>query len=181
MTNIKNKDKEIKAYFFDFFGTLAFYTLKKEQRKILSEYHNILLTNKFMESEIPKKIKKEFIEIFNKSKIYLYEDSERVIKRLKKDYKIGIISNTYDIITKKIRKKFSNFIKKFDIVVFSSELGSMKPDHKIFFYALNKFVVDPQETIMVGDKLDRDIIPAEELGMNTILIDRDVNTLEDLL
>ena len=58
----------------------------------------------------------------------------------------------------------------FDVIVASAEIGYVKPDKKIFQKALELAGCTAEESIMVGDRLDNDIIPAKELGMNTIWI-----------
>lgn len=64
------------------------------------------------------------------------------------------------------------FPKGFEI--FSpSETKFIKPDPKAFTTVLEKMGVGPEEAIMVGDEVERDLIPAQELGMSTVLIDRE--------
>ncbi len=45
-----------------------------------------------------------------------------------------------------------------------------KPDPRYYEQILKKCGVDPKESIMVGDRIDKDVIPARQLGMRTILI-----------
>ena len=45
-----------------------------------------------------------------------------------------------------------------------------KPDPRYYEQIVKAFGVDPQLCIMVGDRIDNDIIPAKQLGMRTILI-----------
>ena len=60
--------------------------------------------------------------------------------------------------------------KYIDIVVASAEEGVAKPDRRIFEIALTRAGCMPEEAAMVGDRLDNDIVPANELGMYTIWI-----------
>ena len=50
--------------------------------------------------------------------------------------------------------------------------GAAKPDLKAFLAVLAKMKADPEETVMVGDSLENDILPARALGMKAILLDR---------
>ncbi len=52
----------------------------------------------------------------------------------------------------------------------SEEIGAAKPDEAIFRVALNNTGIKPNQGLMVGDRLDNDIIPARRLGMTTALI-----------
>jgi HAD superfamily hydrolase (TIGR01549 family) len=47
--------------------------------------------------------------------------------------------------------------------------GYHKPDVRLFIRACEDLRVDPAETIMVGDRVDNDIVPANILGMYTVL------------
>ena len=48
--------------------------------------------------------------------------------------------------------------------------GCAKPDLKIFTAALNKAGCAPADAVMIGDRLDNDIIPARKLGMKTVWV-----------
>lgn len=61
-------------------------------------------------------------------------------------------------------------LKYIDVVVASAEEGVAKPDKRIFEIALERAGCKPEETVMVGDRLDNDIVPANEIGMITIWI-----------
>jgi FMN phosphatase YigB (HAD superfamily) len=50
------------------------------------------------------------------------------------------------------------------------DLATTKPDLRFFESLVKRSGVDPRECIMVGDRIDKDIIPAKLLGMKTILI-----------
>lgn len=45
-----------------------------------------------------------------------------------------------------------------------------KPDPRNFEQMLNKAKVIPAEPIMAGDRIDKDIIPAKQIGMKTVRI-----------
>lgn len=176
----------IKAYFFDLFGTLADYRDKDKIKKfgeenIFREHHDYLLATKIRNYEFSEKYIQKIIEWCNMFDQYLYEDSWIVIEKLKKNYKLGLISNIYEQTKKNFIEKFGNFLKNFNIVIFSSEVGIIKPDPEIFYLALNNLNVKPEEVIMIGDKAHRDIEPALKIGMQARLIDRKTQTLEDVI
>ena len=54
----------------------------------------------------------------------------------------------------------------------------MKPDIRIFEYALDKANCIPQEACMIGDRLDNDILPAKSLGMKTVWIKQGFGALQ---
>ena len=51
----------------------------------------------------------------------------------------------------------------------SGHHGYRKPDVRLFLRACEDLGVEPQECIMVGDRIDNDIFPARLLGMRTVL------------
>lgn len=98
----------------------------------------------------------------------LYEASYRVVSGLHEKYKLGIIANQSLGTQERIDKwGIGQF---FDVVVASAEAGCAKPDPKIFIMALHKAGCEPAEAIMVGDRLDNDIVPAKKLGMKTVWV-----------
>jgi HAD superfamily hydrolase (TIGR01509 family) len=50
------------------------------------------------------------------------------------------------------------------------ELGFHKPDPRFFVAILEKLKLEPEQTVMVGDRLDNDIWPAKLVGLNTVRI-----------
>ncbi|MES2950585.1 MAG: HAD family hydrolase [Pseudomonadota bacterium] len=55
-------------------------------------------------------------------------------------------------------------------MVFSSDLGSVKPSPRLFLEALRLLALQPSDVLFVGDSLERDIRPAKALGMGTAWI-----------
>jgi putative hydrolase of the HAD superfamily len=52
----------------------------------------------------------------------------------------------------------------------SGKYGYRKPDVRLFLQACADLRVQPSECIMVGDRLDCDVVPAKLLGMRTVLL-----------
>jgi putative hydrolase of the HAD superfamily len=52
----------------------------------------------------------------------------------------------------------------------SGVLGYRKPDVRLFVRVCEDLKVEPAECIMVGDRIDNDVVPAKLLGMRTVLI-----------
>jgi len=60
----------------------------------------------------------------------------------------------------------------FDVKLFSEDVGSNKPNPRIFRCALRKLMVRPREALMVGDICGIDIRGAKEIGMVTCWVRR---------
>jgi putative hydrolase of the HAD superfamily len=52
----------------------------------------------------------------------------------------------------------------------SGVYGFRKPDVRLFLRACSELGVEPSECIMVGDRIDNDVVPAKLLGIRTVLI-----------
>ena len=81
-------------------------------------------------------------------------------------------------------------LEKFAKIFTPKETKFLKPDPKAFLTVLETLRVKPERTLMVGNEIERDLIPAKRLGMKVILIDREnkikntqikkINSLEEL-
>ncbi len=108
----------------------------------------------------------------------LYSDAESALKQLKNSgYRLGIIANQVAGLNERLDKW--GILECFDIVVSSSDIGISKPDIGIFKEAIRRAKCRPEECMMVGDRLDNDIIPASSLGMKTIWIKNGLSKLQN--
>lgn len=98
-----------------------------------------------------------------------FEDASETLKALKeRRYHLGIIANQVAGITQRLEAW--GLLQYFDVVGASAELGVAKPDQLIFEKTLELAGCQPQDSVMVGDRLDNDIRPAKALGMRTVWI-----------
>ncbi|MDE6551309.1 MAG: HAD family phosphatase [Clostridia bacterium] len=144
------------------------------------------INNLYLDASLGKITSREFwlnigieeSEIQNIEKKYLDEnliiDSKMidVIKLLKaKGYKIGFLSNDVSEWSNYLRKKYK-LTSLLDYCVISGDVGLRKPDESIYNYLIQEYNVIPKESIFIDDRI-KNLIPAENLGFNTILFDRD--------
>ncbi len=100
----------------------------------------------------------------------LYDDAIQCFETLSKKYKIGIIANQSLGTEERLRNH--GILKYINLVVASAEEGVAKPDRRIFEIALERSNCESANSIMIGDRIDNDIVPAKRMGMNTIWIKR---------
>lgn len=92
---------------------------------------------------------------------------------LRDQYKIGLITN-WDT-------RCSNLIEQlgidslFDASAVSSQVGYEKPDEGLFRWVLNELNVSPMNSLMIGDSIERDLRPADELNMETCFFSEQSN------
>lgn len=98
----------------------------------------------------------------------LYGGAEAVLKSLSSKYGLGIIANQSDGL--EARLNGWGIAKYFTHVISSWDYHVMKPDVRLFEAAVKKTGFKPEETAMVGDRLDNDIFPAKSLGIKTVWI-----------
>lgn len=98
----------------------------------------------------------------------LYDDAAKCLEILSSRYKIGIIAN--QSLGTKERLEKHGVLQYIDLVIASAEEGVAKPNKKIFEIALERANCKPNNAIMIGDRIDNDIIPSKLLGMHTIWI-----------
>jgi FMN phosphatase YigB (HAD superfamily) len=67
----------------------------------------------------------------------------------------------------------------FDVILTSAGCGIRKPDEHIFHLALDFFGLPAEQTAMVGDMLEADILGANQLGMYSIWITRRAEVPEE--
>ncbi|MBQ4227967.1 MAG: HAD-IIIA family hydrolase [Clostridia bacterium] len=100
-----------------------------------------------------------------------FPDAASILKELKRRaYRLGVIANQ-NIGTVQ-RLKNWNLLQYFDVIAASAELGMAKPDPAIFEWALKQACCKAQNAVMVGDRMDNDIAPANRLGMHTVRLKR---------
>ena len=112
-------------------------------------------------------------ELLQSLKIACYQDVVRtidsakiILEMLSKRYKLGVVSNFYGNLEIVCRE--FGLDEYMGAMIDSVSVGVRKPDPRIFSLALRKLGVGSQETFVVGDSYDRDIVPAKHLGCTTV-------------
>jgi len=103
---------------------------------------------------------RQFSEIFTEN-----PDAISTALLLKKSYPVYILSNTNEMHLEYIRKTFPFFTRFRG--VFSYEAGAAKPDPQIFQIAIDRFSIEPKNTLFIDDKYEN-ILAAKNLGFLTI-------------
>ncbi len=97
----------------------------------------------------------------------LFEGAREILEYLSQDYKLHIITNGFNEVQSK-KLKNSGIDVYFDKVITSEEVGVKKPNPKIFQYALKKANANLNESIMIGDNWEADIMGAKNTGLDVI-------------
>lgn len=108
-----------------------------------------------------------------------YPDTLETLRQLSRQYQLGIIANQSDGLAKRL--EYWGFLPYLSTVVSSWDYQIMKPDPRLFEAALAESGCCAQDAVMVGDRLDNDILPAKSLGMHTVRILQGFGSLQQPL
>ncbi|MBN1296208.1 HAD-IA family hydrolase [bacterium] len=100
----------------------------------------------------------------------LMTGAREVLDYLVDKYRLGVITEGA-VDTQMEQLKAQKIEGYFETIVISGATPWHKPDPDLYRYAMTRLKVAPENIIMVGDRLDWDIKPAKELGMQTIFLD----------
>jgi len=109
----------------------------------------------------------------------LYPEVVDVLEKLRPHFQLAVISN-FDGRLRFILEELG-ISKCFTIVFISSELGADKPDPEIFRRALKIVELPPGYVLHVGDDPERDWEAASTAGLSIFQLDRQKNSLRDLI
>lgn len=134
-------------------------------------------------SELPDEFVKNAMEQFYaESETYWIPipNSTQVLNELRGEgYRLGLISNAGDE-----RNVFRLILKAnldgfFDPILISAVEGVRKPDVRLFEQVLERWELNGEQVVMVGDTLGEDIIGAQKAGLHQIWLKENVDTPEN--
>jgi len=108
-----------------------------------------------------------------------YPEVFSVLETLEPRFQLAVISN-FDGRLRFILEQLG-ISKVFAHIFISSEIGADKPDPEIYRRALKFMNLKPDQVLYVGDDPDRDWKAAAAAGLSVFELDREKNSLRDLL
>ena len=149
---------------------------------IMSTNANLSQFSNFFGSEIPVNLLAELSADLNLDldSIELYSDTIIVLQTLKNSgFKLALCSNLAMPYGEKLKKILPNL---FDELILSYEIGSIKPDIKIYKAIQMRLNCDMKDILFIGDNEILDVEKPRSLGMSARLIQRnEAQTLNDVL
>jgi putative hydrolase of the HAD superfamily len=124
------------------------------------------LVGKPFDSDMCEKLSKLEHE-YLKSNTKLDDLMKKFLVQLRnRGYKIGLLTNCSVSVLSTISS--TDLTKYFDTIVFSFEIGMLKPQEASYTCVLNKLGVSAEETVFIGDGENSELSTATNLGMRTI-------------
>ncbi len=122
--------------------------------------------NYFISDDLINTIANEYIEFlpdFN----YLFDGTFEILDYLKDKYKLHIITNGFEEVQLK-KMQSSKIINYFDAIITSESVGAKKPNPKVFIHSLELANAKKENSIMIGDSVEADILGAINVGMQAL-------------
>ena len=124
----------------------------------------------FIESKCPEVTRAKYGEqLLDDLYIRTCEETTRsrnVLLQLHERFPMVLVSNFYGNIATVLREFSLDGI--FQQIVESAVVGIRKPDSRIFTLGVEALDLNPSEVVVVGDSIDKDIIPARQAGCHTV-------------
>jgi len=186
----------IKAIVFDYFGVIVEDSvISKWIKKNFSDPESLIkaVTDSSIKWDLGETSYSEFNNILSKhtnipadqifhtffENIKIYQDTIELIKLLKKNYKIILLSNAPKENLRKMLKN-QNIENLFNEIIISSEYKMMKPDPKFYELMLSIAKIDASEAIFTDDR-QKNIDGAINVGIKSFLFTDAANFKKDLI
>ncbi len=115
-----------------------------------------------------KRIRAKYKEVFSSDEvralIKLHPKAKEVVKALKEEYNLAIVSNASH---KSLERDIGDLLQFFNVVIADEDMEKKKPDPEGLLMALEKLNATPQQAIYVGDAIS-DYIAAKRAGTDFI-------------
>jgi len=119
-----------------------------------------------IEDEVINNLAVDYIEVLPNSNL-LFDGAHDILEHLQLNYQLHIITNGFNEVQYQKMEK-SNLTKYFKTIITSEDAGVKKPNPIIFNYALDKAKATSNESIMIGDNWEADIMGAKNAGLDVI-------------
>lgn len=137
-----------------------------------------LLDFQIADEDLTRQLSELFLQLLP-TRTILFPDTKEVLQYLTdKKYQLHLITNGFEK-TQHAKLHYSGLKVFFKEVITSEASNSLKPQKDIFEFALKKAAATVEESIMIGDTLDVDILGAMNAGMDQVHVNYN-NMQQDL-
>lgn len=137
-------------------------------KKVRIEIENLLNNDKFPDGINPLKAIDAIAEYCYRSAQKCVNEARETLEALAAKYPMVLVSNFYGNVEEVLRDfGIRNLFKG---IIESAVVGVRKPDPRIFMLGVVALGFKPEEVLVVGDSLRKDIFPARSIGCKTAWI-----------
>lgn len=112
----------------------------------------------------------KIFRVLSLEKLHLFPGAAQMLQRLKAaGKKVYLISNAQKLFT--MPELYAlELIPYFDAIIISSDEGLKKPDTGLYRLALERYALDPAQTVMVGNDDQADCWGAQKAGLDSMYV-----------
>ncbi|MBL7741217.1 MAG: YjjG family noncanonical pyrimidine nucleotidase [Chitinophagaceae bacterium] len=126
-----------------------------------------LLDFKIADDKLSKEMSDQFLDMLPTRNL-LFPYTKEILEYLSgKNYQLHLITNGFEK-TQHSKLKYSGLAVFFEKVITSEGSNSLKPNKEIFEFAFQQTGARPEESIMIGDTIDVDILGAVNAGIDQV-------------
>ena len=126
---------------------------------------------------MPEECSEKAHKMYRDNFVFFSEVIELIKKLKKQGFQLSILSNMFPYQAEIVRENNEDAL--FDDVFISCERGLKKPDLEFYELVIKEMNVSPQECLFIDDK-EENLLPAEKLGMKTVLAKNPNQIVEDV-
>jgi len=126
----------------------------------------MLLDFKVADTTLAHELSTAYLEILP-TQTLLVPHAKEILEHCKDRYEMHLITNGFET-TQRLKLQYSGIARYFKLLITSEKSNSMKPHPDIFTYALKAANATAEESIMIGDAIDVDILGAINAGWDTV-------------
>jgi len=141
------------------------------EKEVLSNLRYFLTLQDFgiEDEKLAAEIGKDYLEI-SPRKVNLFPNAISVLDYLSPKYLLHLITNGFSEV-QETKLRVSGLGEYFRTVITSEEAGVKKPNPEIFQFALQKAGANINNSLMIGDDFEVDIVGAKNVGIDQVLFD----------
>jgi len=126
----------------------------------------MLLDFKVADTALAHELSTAYLEILP-TQTLLVPHAKEILEHCKGRYEMHLITNGFET-TQRLKLQYSGIARYFKHLITSEKSNSMKPHKDIFDFALDLAKANVEESIMIGDAIDIDILGAINAGWDTV-------------
>jgi putative hydrolase of the HAD superfamily len=115
----------------------------------------------------------------SRRRLQLYPSVREVLQLLRERFPLALVTDAQSAWARAELQQVG-LLEYFDPIVISGDYGYRKPDRRLFQHALDALGIAPQNTLYVGNDMQRDIYGAREAGMQTVMFNSEQGKKEYL-